>query len=139
MDDWDAEVEPPPWREIYHQPAPDPEGLERFADVLERAERPAIVAGAWVDRQGAFYDAVALAEKLKAAVWEAPISSRAGFPGPSPLHGSPRPSPEAGRRTALGVRCRARPRSTHLPVLPLRSWPRRQRGHPGAPDHRRPR
>ncbi|MDQ4000301.1 MAG: benzoylformate decarboxylase [Actinomycetota bacterium] len=85
MDDWDVEVEPPPRREIYHQPAPDPEGLERFADVLERAERPAIVAGAWVDRQGAFYDAVALAEKLKAAVWEAPISSRAGFPQDHPL------------------------------------------------------
>jgi benzoylformate decarboxylase len=85
MDDWDAKAEPLPQREIFHEPAPDPEGLEKFAEVLTSAERPAIVAGAWVDRKGAFYDAVALAERLTAAVWEAPISSRAGFPQDHPL------------------------------------------------------
>jgi benzoylformate decarboxylase len=80
MNDWDAEAEPPPPHEVYHDPAPDPEGIRKFAEVLARAERPAIVAGAWVDRKGAFYDTVKLAEKLKAAVWEAPLASRAGFP-----------------------------------------------------------
>jgi benzoylformate decarboxylase len=53
--------------------------------VLKEAENPAIVAGAWVDRKGAFYDTVTLAEKLKAAVWEAPLASRAGFPQDHPL------------------------------------------------------
>src|SRR5919112_687368 len=85
MNDWDVEAEPPPSHEVYHEPAPDPEGIKKFAQVLARAERPAIVAGAWVDRKGAFYDTVALAEKLKAAVWEAPLASRAGFPQDHPL------------------------------------------------------
>jgi benzoylformate decarboxylase len=85
MNDWDVEAEPPPSHKVYHEPAPDPEGLKEFAEVLAGAERPAIVAGAWVDRKGAFYDTVALAEKLKAAVWEAPLASRAGFPQDHPL------------------------------------------------------
>ncbi len=85
MNDWDVETESPPSHKVYHEPAPDPKGLEEFAEVLAGAERPAIVAGAWVDRKGAFYDTVALAEKLKAAVWEAPLASRAGFPQNHPL------------------------------------------------------
>ena len=85
MNDWDEEVEPLPHREVFHESEPDPEGLEEFAEVLKRAERPAIVAGAWVDRKGAFYDTVKLAERLKAAVWEAPLASRAGFPQDHPL------------------------------------------------------
>src|ERR671921_1882791 len=85
MNDWDVEAQPPPSHEVYHEPAPDPEGIKKFAQVLAEAERPAIVAGAWVDRKGAFYDTVALAEKLKAAVWEAPLASRAGFPQDHPL------------------------------------------------------
>src|SRR5919199_3902521 len=85
MNDWDAESEPLPQREVFHEPEPNAEGLEKCAEVLAGAERPAIVAGAWVDRKGAFYDTVALAEKLKAAVWEAPLASRAGFPQDHPL------------------------------------------------------
>src|ERR671921_426085 len=85
MNDWDVECEPPPSHEVYHEPAPDPEGIKKFAQVLAKAERPAIEAGAWVDRKGAFYDTVKLAERLKAAVWEAPLASRAGFPQDHPL------------------------------------------------------
>src|SRR5919199_2200965 len=85
MNDWDAEAELPPSHEVYHEPAPDPEGIKKFAEVLAGAKRPAIVAGAWVDRKGAFHDTVKLAEKLKAAVWEAPLASRAGFPQDHPL------------------------------------------------------
>jgi benzoylformate decarboxylase len=85
MNDWDAEAELPPSHEVYHEPAPDPEGIKKFAEVLAGAQRPAIVAGAWVDRKGAFHDTVKLAEKLKAAVWEAPLASRAGFPQDHPL------------------------------------------------------
>ncbi len=88
MDDWDEEsepIEPLLERKVFHEPEPDSEGLKEFAEVLAEAERPAIVAGAWVDRKGAFYDTVTLAEKLKAAVWEAPLASRAGFPQDHPL------------------------------------------------------
>ena len=85
MNDWNAEADPLPHREVFHEPEPSSAGLEKFAEVLAAAQRPAIVAGAWIDRKGAFYDTVALAEKLKAAVWEAPLASRAGFPQDHPL------------------------------------------------------
>ena len=88
MNDWDEEAEPlDPLleRKVFHEPAPDPDGLKELAGVLAVAHKPAIVAGAWVDRKGAFYDTVALAERLKAAVWEAPLASRAGFPQDHPL------------------------------------------------------
>jgi benzoylformate decarboxylase len=52
---------------------------------LESSQRPAIVAGAGVDRAGAWYDTVALAERLRAAVWADPMHPRAGFPQDHPL------------------------------------------------------
>jgi benzoylformate decarboxylase len=85
MNDWDEEAEPLPDHEVFHEPAPAPEGLKKFAGALAGAKRPAMVVGAGVDRAGAFYDAVALAERLNAAVWEAPMSPRAGFPQDHPL------------------------------------------------------
>src|SRR5919199_4130635 len=52
MNDWDEEAEPlDPLleRKVFHEPAPDPEGLKELAGVLAVAHKPAIVAGAWVD------------------------------------------------------------------------------------------
>ena len=85
MDDWDAEAEPPPWREISHRSVPDPEEMGKVAAVLQEARSPAIVVGAGVDRAGAFHDAVALAEKLRAPVWHDPVPALAGFPQDHPL------------------------------------------------------
>ncbi|CAA9445139.1 MAG: Benzoylformate decarboxylase [uncultured Rubrobacteraceae bacterium] len=85
MNDWDSDAEPFAAREISHRSAPDPEALGRVAQVLAGAQRPAIVAGPGVARAGAFYDAVALAEKMRAEVWAAPNSPLAGFPEDHPL------------------------------------------------------
>ncbi len=85
MNDWDADAEPFAAREISHRSAPDSEALENTARLLMGAERPAIVAGPGVARAGAFYDAVALAEKMRAEVWAAPNSPLAGFPENHPL------------------------------------------------------
>jgi benzoylformate decarboxylase len=85
MNDWDAQAEPFSAREISHRSAPDPEALARFAETLAGARRPAIVAGPGIARAGAFYDAVALAERLRAAVWAAPNSPLNGFPEDHPL------------------------------------------------------
>jgi benzoylformate decarboxylase len=85
MDDWDATADPVAVREIDYQMAPNPEALDRVAGVLEASRSPAIVAGAGVDRAGAFYDAVALAERLRAAVWADPMHPRVGFPQDHPL------------------------------------------------------
>ncbi|MEW6636270.1 MAG: benzoylformate decarboxylase [Actinomycetota bacterium] len=85
MDDWDAEAESVPVRFVSHRPVPDPDALRMVADELKEAENPAIVVGAGVDRAGAFYDAVPLAERLKAPVWQDAISPLAGFPQDHPL------------------------------------------------------
>ena len=85
MDDWDAQAEPPTDHSVVYRTAPDPDAIERFARVLAEARNPAVVAGAGVGRAGAFHDAVELAEKLAAPVWQDPISPLAGFPQDHPL------------------------------------------------------
>ncbi len=85
MDDWEAEAEGMDHHDVIHRTAPDPEGIEKFAAVLREARSPAVVTGAGVDRAGAFYDAVTLAEKLAAPVWQDPISALASFPQDHPL------------------------------------------------------
>lgn len=85
MDDWDSEAEPLEDHDVIHRTAPDPDAIQRFTRVLGEARNPAIVTGAGVDRAGAFHDAVALAEKLAAPVWQDPISALASFPQDHPL------------------------------------------------------
>ena len=85
MNDWDAEAEPFEAREISHRSAPAPEALIMIAELLAGARRPAIVAGPGVARAGAFYDAVALAERARAEVWADPNSPLNGFPQDHPL------------------------------------------------------
>jgi benzoylformate decarboxylase len=85
MNDWDVESESFTAREISHRSAPDPDALESAARLLAGARRPAIVAGSGIARAGAFYDAVALAEKMRAEVWTAPNTPLIGFPEDHPL------------------------------------------------------
>jgi ubiquinone/menaquinone biosynthesis methyltransferase len=85
MDDWEAEAEPIEARRISHRSVPDPEALAEVAGVLRGARNPAIVTGSGVERSGAFYDAVSLAEKLRAPAWQEPISPLANFPQDHPL------------------------------------------------------
>ncbi|MCA3749029.1 MAG: benzoylformate decarboxylase [Rubrobacter sp.] len=85
MDDWEAGTEPPQPREVSYRTAPDPGALRRAAAVLQEAERPAIVAGPGVARSGAFSGVVALAERLRAEVWQDGVAALAGFPQSHPL------------------------------------------------------
>src|ERR687884_198062 len=50
MNDWEAEVEPHGVREVSYRTLPDPEELERAAEILRGARSPAIVAGPGVAR-----------------------------------------------------------------------------------------
>jgi benzoylformate decarboxylase len=86
MDDWDAEAEPPAVREVHYRAAPDPDGLQRAVAVLEEAHSPAIVAGPGVARSGGFGGIVALAERLRAPVWQESIGALIGFPQNHPLY-----------------------------------------------------
>ncbi|MFE7776703.1 thiamine pyrophosphate-binding protein [Streptomyces sp. NPDC057445] len=81
MDDWKrplsgfARV-----RTVSDRVAPDTERLRGFADRISASRRPALVFGPEVDRAGGWDGAVALAEKLRAAVYGAPLLDRASFP-----------------------------------------------------------
>ncbi|MGO4666177.1 benzoylformate decarboxylase [Bosea sp. 2RAB26] len=79
-DDWQVPCEPVEARPTSGDFGPDPEGLRAFANAIDASERPAIVVGAAVARDEASALAVALAERLGAAVWAAPVASRASFP-----------------------------------------------------------
>jgi benzoylformate decarboxylase len=79
-DDWDAEAAPVPSHAVVPVLGADPDAIERFAETLAAATSPAIVVGPQVDGDGAGPDVVALAERLNAAVYVAPWSSRCNFP-----------------------------------------------------------
>ena len=85
-DDWTAPTERP----VVSRPrirgfAPDPEAVDELNAALEAAQRPAIVVGGAVDQDGAVPETVALAERLNAGVWVAPMSYRCSFPENHPL------------------------------------------------------
>jgi benzoylformate decarboxylase len=86
MDDWDAPAEPLPdrWPVLGCAEAPDAV-VTALAAEIDAATAPVLVAGAGVDRGGAWSGAIALAERLGAPVWQEPMSARAGFPQDHPL------------------------------------------------------
>lgn len=85
VDDWDREAEPLAARQVSVEFAPDPQALQQIADALNRSQRPALVIGSSVDRDGAWDAALELAERTRAAVWASPMSGRSSFPEDHPL------------------------------------------------------
>lgn len=79
-DDWSKPCEPLAARTVSTESRPEPRVLDAIGAALDAAERPVFVVGAAVDRDGAWDDVVALAERHNAAVWIAPMSGRCGFP-----------------------------------------------------------
>ncbi|MES2246446.1 MAG: benzoylformate decarboxylase [Pseudomonadota bacterium] len=79
-DDWGVQTLPVRAREVSRHLRPDPGLLARMGDALDAARSPAIVVGAAVDRDGAWNEAVALAERHNARVYVAPMSARCSFP-----------------------------------------------------------
>ncbi|MFC7550226.1 benzoylformate decarboxylase [Plantactinospora sp. GCM10030261] len=85
LDDWRQPAEEgPPERRISTRFGPDPEQLRDIAEVLAGSDNPVLVVGGGIDRDGGWAEAVALAERLRAPVWSAPSSERAGFPEDHP-------------------------------------------------------
>lgn len=80
VDDWDRECAPLASRRVSSVVAGDPALLADAAAALAHARQPAIVVGPSVARDGAWNEAIALAEKYQAAVWASPMSSRNSFP-----------------------------------------------------------
>ena len=80
VDDWEAEAAPVRSHEVLPARRPDPAALDALAARVLNSERPVLIAGAGIDRDGAWPAVVALAEKLGTPVWAAPQAPRAGFP-----------------------------------------------------------
>ncbi|WP_345942771.1 benzoylformate decarboxylase [Streptomyces sp. SID486] len=90
MDDWKRPLSGfTRVRTVSDRVAPDTERLRGFAGRISASRRPALVFGPEVDRGGGWDGAVALAEKLRAAVYGAPLLDRASFPEDHPLFGGP--------------------------------------------------
>ena len=85
VDDWDRTTEAVPPRTVSRALFPDPELVDRIAVMLDRSSRPAFVVGFGADRNGAWDEVIALAERHQAPVWVSPMSSRCSFPERHPL------------------------------------------------------
>ena len=79
-DDWTVLTERVAPRTVSTRLRPEPELLAQLGDALDACRRPAFVIGAAVDRDGAWNEAVQLAERHNARVYVAPMSGRCGFP-----------------------------------------------------------
>jgi benzoylformate decarboxylase len=85
VDDWDQLAELPPERLVSSRVTADPDLLAGCAEALASCARPVFVVGAEVDRDAAFDDLIALAERHQARVFAAPMSHRCNFPEDHPL------------------------------------------------------
>lgn len=87
VDDWEAESDPlpVPLRRVTTRSAPDPTALASVAVRISNAKRPALLAGAAIDRANAWGEMVTLAERLRAEVYGAPAATRSAFPEDHPL------------------------------------------------------
>jgi len=66
--------------EIVRPAAVRAEDLAQLAELIAEAESPALVVGAGADSREGWDAVVALAERLRAPVWQEPFGGRAGFP-----------------------------------------------------------
>ena len=90
LDDWNHPLDGPAIRRsVSTAYAPDPERLRHFAERITASHLPALIFGSDVDRAAGWQAAVALAEKLKAAVYSSPLPDRASFPEEHPLYQGP--------------------------------------------------
>jgi benzoylformate decarboxylase len=88
-DDWDgpvpASAQSRPGGEVRAGTGANGGDVDELAHWLTRGPL-ALVVGAGADRDGAWTELIALAERLGAAVWAAPQSPRLGFPEDHPLY-----------------------------------------------------
>ena len=81
MDDMDRECPGFPLRrKIEPRLSAGKDVLQPVAEALAAAKRPLLVIGGALDQTGGWYDGIALAEKLNAAVMAPPYEGRPGFP-----------------------------------------------------------
>jgi benzoylformate decarboxylase len=85
VDDWEKPADAIGPRTVSRALYPDLPLAGEIAALLDRCEHPAFVVGFGVDRNDAWDEVVALAERHQALVWASPMSSRCSFPERHPL------------------------------------------------------
>jgi benzoylformate decarboxylase len=85
MDDWTHSCAPISVRKVTRTVMPDPAALDEAVRALDSSEKPALVAGAQIEADGAWNAMIALAEHLHADVYQDPIAPRWTFPRTHPL------------------------------------------------------
>ncbi|APW38769.1 benzoylformate decarboxylase [Rhodoferax koreense] len=80
VDDWDRPAQAVVPRVVSTELRPQPSVLALIGAGLDASQRPALVVGAAVDRDAAWHQVVALAERHNARVFAAPMSGRCSFP-----------------------------------------------------------
>ena len=85
MDDWTHECRPVDARHVHPTVLPDPVALDEVVAALNSAKNPVLIAGAQIEEDGGWEEAVALAEHLQADVYQPPLSPRWAFPRTHPL------------------------------------------------------
>ena len=84
MDDWTHECPRVPIRAVHGKVLPDPSALDEVVDALNSSRNPALVAGSQIEEDDGWDEVVALAEHLKADVYQEPIPPRWTFPHSHP-------------------------------------------------------
>jgi thiamine pyrophosphate-dependent acetolactate synthase large subunit-like protein len=103
-DDWSAladETPPAAPAVLYRASAVDPAAVDALADLVGRAESPALVVGADADDAETWAALVELAERLRCPVWQEPFAARAGFPQDHPQFSGHLPAGRARLRQVL--------------------------------------
>ena len=85
VDDWDRQTVAVPPRTVSRSLYPDEPLAGEIAGMLDRSSRPVFIVGFGTDRNNAWDEVVALAERHQAPVWASPMSSRCSFPESHPL------------------------------------------------------
>jgi benzoylformate decarboxylase len=80
MDDWLHACPDLAVREVTQTVLPDPSALDKIIRALNSCQNIAIIAGAQIEEDDGWHEAIALAEHLNADVYQEPIPSRWTFP-----------------------------------------------------------
>ncbi len=85
VDDWEVPTELLAPRTVSSALRADPAALDVLGAALDRSQRPVLIVGPAIDRDGAWHQIVSLAERHNALVWASPLSGRCSFPESHPL------------------------------------------------------
>jgi len=80
MDDWNKPCELITARQVSPCVSPDPAAMDEVVRAMDQSQKLALVTGSQIEEDGAWHDAICLAERVNADVYAEPIASRWTFP-----------------------------------------------------------